>query len=230
MVKNLLAVALCLWTANTFAQLTETQGWIFLTHKQQLTNKFDFLTDVQTRSSNKFTYLNTLLLRGAISYNLNKKNAIALGYAHKADWEQQLSAPTTRQSENRIYEQYLYSFDIKRTEVSLRARVEQRWVNDKEVAFSQRARAFISVQIPLTADTAFTHGWYTGLQNELFLNIQHKASVNRHLFDQNRSFVSLGYRFSKKLDAEAGYMYWYQQEMESAFRRNVIQLMITTSF
>ncbi len=228
--KTLLVVLLCLVNYNNYAQVTETQGWFFVTHSQSLNKKFDLLADAQLRSANQFYYLNTMLLRTALSYNFNKKHSAALGYAYKRDWEHE-QGTTAIITENRIYQQYIYSFKLHRTELTLRARHEQRWVKeDGSVNFSQRTRAFISAQIPLLADTGFTYGLYTGLQNEIFLNTQHKERVNNRLFDQNRSFVSLGYRWNKKIDTEMGYLFWYQIEPDNNYRRNVIQFMITTSF
>ena len=220
---------LCLTLNCALAQLSETQGWFFVTHSQALSKKFDLLADAQLRSANRFNYVNTLLLRSALSYNLNKQHSVALGYAHKGDWEQE-AAGKTYSTENRIYQQYLFNFKHHRTELALRSRLEQRWVKDEKMMFSQRLRTFISAQIPLIADTGFTHGLYTGIQNELFLNVQHKDRVNGSLFDQNRTFGSIGYRWNKKIDSEIGYMYWFQKETGNDYRRNVIQLMITTSF
>jgi hypothetical protein len=230
LIKKLIMLLLCLTGYNGYAQLTETQGWFFLSHTQALTKKFDLLADAQLRSANRFDYLNTLLLRSAVNYNFNDKHAVALGYAYKRDWEHKAQGKAIT-TENRIYEQYLFNFKHHRTEFTLRARLEQRWIKeDDDVSFSQRSRAFISAQIPLIADTGFTRGLYTGIQNELFLNVHHKDRVNKHLFDQNRSYISIGYRWNKKIDTEIGYQYWYQKEMENDYRRNVIQIMVTTNF
>ncbi|WP_342648633.1 DUF2490 domain-containing protein [Mucilaginibacter sp. CSA2-8R] len=212
------------------AQLTETQGWFFLSHTQTLNKKFDLLADVQTRSSNHFNYLTTLLLRGALSYNITTKHSVAVGYAYKGDWEKEDLMATIYGHENRIYEQYIYKFKIRSIEMMFRTRLEQRWVMDELTHFSQRGRLFLSAQIPLIADTAFNRGPYLGVQNEVFLNIQHKDRVNNAAFDQNRAFGSFGYRFSKKIDAELGYLFWYQKEMDASYRRNVFQLMLTTHF
>lgn len=229
MLKKITGLILCFASITAYAQTNETQGWFFITHQQKLSSKFDLLGDAQLRTANKFDYLNTLLLRSALSYNFNKKHSAALGYAYKGDWEHELEG-TAYTLENRIYQQYLYNFKIHRTELSARARLEQRWIKEESTRFSQRARAFISAQIPLVADTGFTHGLYAGIQNELFFNVQHKERVNHSLFDQNRSFVSVGYRWSKKIDTELGYMHWFQKEMDGDFRRNILQLMITTKF
>jgi hypothetical protein len=229
MLKKMMGLILCIACCTCYAQTHETQGWFFVTHQQTLSSKFDLLADVQLRTANQLDYLNTLLLRSALSYNLNKKHSVALGYAYKGDWEHELEG-TAYTLENRIYQQYLYNFKLHRTEFSARARLEQRWIKEESTQFSQRARAFISAQIPLIADTGFTKGLYTGIQNELFLNVQHKQRVNNSFFDQNRSFVSLGYRWSEKIDTEFGYMHWFQKEMDSDYRRNILQFMITTKF
>jgi hypothetical protein len=226
----LLLLSLTLTSRIVKAQLTETQGWFFLSHTQTLTKKFDLLADVQTRSADRFDYLTTLLLRGALSYKINSQQSVGLGYAYKGDWEEEDQSATAYSHENRIYEQYIYQFKIRRVEMMFRTRLEQRWIDEEVSNFSQRGRLFLSAQIPLKADTAFKKGPYLGVQNELFLNIQHKGKINNSLFDQNRAFTSLGYRFSKKMDAEIGYMFWYQKEIDDSYRRNVIQLMLTTHF
>lgn len=223
-------LALVLVSRTVQAQITENQGWFFLSHTQTLTKKFDLLADVQTRSANRFDYLTTVLLRGALSYNINSQHSVAFGYAYKGDWEKDDLSTKVYSHENRIYEQYIHEFRIRHIEMVFRTRLEQRWVNEDATNFSQRGRLFLSAQIPLAADSTFTKGPYLGIQNEIFLNVQNREKVNKSVFDQNRAFGSLGYRFSKKMDAELGYLFWYQKEMDASYRRNVIQLMLTTHF
>ncbi|AMR33818.1 hypothetical protein A0256_21445 [Mucilaginibacter sp. PAMC 26640] len=214
---------------KAYAQ-TENTGWFFLSHTQKISSKFDILADVQLRSADRFDYFSALLLRSALNYNFNKKHAVALGYAYKGDWMHE-DGERTQSAENRTYQQYLYNFKAGKVELSARFRQEQRFVKEEgEVAFSQRSRGFISAQIPLIADTGFTKGLYTAIQNEIFLNVQNKGKVNGSFFDQNRSFISLGYRWSKKIDTEFGYMCWYQKEIDGSAKTNVWQLMVTTSF
>ncbi|UEG52223.1 DUF2490 domain-containing protein [Mucilaginibacter daejeonensis] len=220
----LLTVSYC-----AFGQSVQNQGWLFINHKQQLDQHFDLLTDVQLRSADRYDYLTTVLLRTGISYNFNKKHSAALGYAYKYDQEL-MDGVYDRSYENRIFEQYLFNFKIRRTEMMFRARLEQRWLDEQTIHFAQRGRAFLSAQIPLIADSAFTKGMYAGVQDEIFLNLQGKKQVNNSTFDQNRAFVSLGYRWSKKIDTEIGYMYWLQRTDEANVKTNVLQLMITTSF
>jgi hypothetical protein len=227
--KVFIIAGLQLLSITSYSQVTENGGWIFLSHTQKLSNKFDLLADVQLRSADEYAYLSTLLLRGALNYHINKHHAVAAGYTYKGDWEKE-SDTKTYMREHRIYEQYLYIFKLKRTELTVRTRLEQRFVQNSSIDFSQRARLFISAQIPLLANKEFTKGWYTTLQNELFVNVQHKDVVNHHFFDQNRPFASVGYRWNKKIDTEIGYMYWFQHEKDGNYGRNIIEIMVTTSF
>ncbi|MXV51526.1 DUF2490 domain-containing protein [Pedobacter sp. HMF7647] len=229
--KNALTTILfLLGTSAVFCQKTETSGWFFLTHTQELNKRFDILADVQARSSDQFKHFNTLLLRTALQYKITKVHALALGYAWKGDWLHENATPSY-EFENRIYEQYLAAFDLGKIETNVRLRLEQRFIHqDMKTSFTQRFRTFLSFQIPVFANAGFTEGVYAGLQNELFLNVQNKEKASGSLTDQNRLFGSVGYRFSKSIDAELGYMYWYLKEEDEDFRNNVIQLMITTKF
>jgi hypothetical protein len=210
------------------AQSTENKGWLFLTHTQKLSKKWDGLADIQFRSSNEWKRIETVLLRGALAYNINDEHAVALGYAYKGDWEEAISK-FDFQLEHRIYQQYRYNRNLKRTELTARLRLEQRFVKEEAAFdFSQRFRGLLGFQIPLYANKDFSKGLYTNLQNELFVNIQHKEKVNNHFFDQSRSYISLGYRWSKKIDTEIGYMHWRQKEKDGTAISNVAQLMITT--
>lgn len=207
----------------------ENAGWLFLTHKQEISEKIDLRADVQLRSADRFAFLSALLLRGAVSCNINKSNSVALGYAFLGKWDQDEGTGITS-AEHRIFEQYMYEGKLAKVEVSTRLRLEQRFLDQPGPNFSQRGRVFISAQIPVLANDDFSKGVYLGLQNELFLNIQYKQNANGNTFDQNRSFASVGYRWSKKIDTEFGYMYWRQKESDGMVKQNVLQVMVTTSF
>jgi len=223
-----IVLVLLLFTTSAFAQGSGNAAWVFLSHKQKLTPKFDMLADVQLRSSDHVTVLSAILLRAALSYNVNKKQSIALGYAHKGDWEKE-EGRKTYFPEHRLYEQFLQNFKLERIEFMLRGRLEQRMVKEEKYNFSQRARLLLSAQIPLVANKDFSRGIYANLQNEVFVNVQHKDLVNGSFLDQNRPYISAGYRIGKGMDIELGYTRWLQREYTGDETTHVMQLMITTS-
>ena len=218
-----------LFYGSVCSQTAENTGWLFLSHSQKLSKKFKALADVQVRSTDKLMHIKTLLLRAGIGYSLSDKNSVTVGYTYKGDWAMD-GGKSMYSPENRIYEQYSFGSNIRKVEFTLRYRREQRFIKDtSNYNFSQRSRAFASFQIPLVANRDFSKGLYTTIQDELFLNVQHKEKVNNSFFDQNRAFISIGYRWSKKIDTEIGYMNWLKREFNGDEKTNVYQLMITTS-
>lgn len=221
----LITFALQLSSINIFAQ--GNAAWFFLSHTQKLNKKFDVLADVQLRSTDHLSYFSAILLRTALNYNLNKQEAVAIGYAHKGDWETE-EGNKRYLPEHRIYQQYLQNFKLERMEIMIRGRLEQRFVREERYQFSQRARLLLSAQIPLVANIDFTRGIYASLQDEVFVNVQNRRNVNGNFFDQNRPYASAGYRLNKHMDIELGYTRWLQREEAGDQTTDVMQLMITT--
>jgi hypothetical protein len=228
--KHLLPIGLfSLLVLTSTAQTNETGGWLFLSHTQKINDKFDILTDLQLRTADQYTYWKNVLSRTALNYNLSKKHSIAVGYAYLREWEESDEGKEYTR-EHRIYQQYQYAFKHKKKEFTLRGRFEQRFIKEEEVLFSQRARVFASIQAPLIANDDFSSGLYVKFQDELFINVQHKDNVNGSLFDQNRPYGALGFRASKKLDFEVGYMRLFQREQDEDINKDIMQVMISTSF
>jgi len=224
-----LSLFLLMTVGRTKGQTIENGGWLFISHTQKISDKFDILADVQLRTADQYRYWQNLLARTALNYNLSKKHSMALGYAYLGGREK-TDEGLEYSNENRIYQQYQFAFEHGRKEFSIRGRFEQRFVKEKELNFSQRARVFASIQAPIAANKDFSQGLYFKLQDELFLNVQHKEKVNGSIFDQNRPYAALGFRASKKLDFETGYLRWFQRESDGDFTRHIMQFVITTNF
>jgi len=216
----------CLQQQTAIGQSNAKEYWFFWTHTQKINERFGLLLDAQTRSQESLKELNTLLLRGAIAYNLKDKSSFALGYAYKSDFEQHEQTGY----EHRIFQQYLRDFKIKKVEVNIRGRFEQRFLIESETKFSFRLRGFVSLQVPILANTDFSSGLFAGIQNELFCNILNKQDVNNHIFDQNRPYVSLGYRFNKKIETAFDYGLITTQDYDQKEVSSVFRLSLTSNF
>lgn len=96
--------------------------------------------------------------------------------------------------------------------VSQRFMVEERWIHNTAngelvdgSTFSFRLRYRVMYLKPL--DEAAD--WKLNINNEVMVNAG--ESVNAHVFDQNRLYLGLRRKISEQLEADVGYMYWYQQ-------------------
>lgn len=160
-------------------------------------------TDLQFRAGRDWSANNSILLRPGINYHLSDKHMVSMGYAATLATNQHLGH-VRRLNEHRIWEQYnLFS---KKT--LHRFRLEQRFLRlQEDIVFTQRLRYFVRSVIPLQHhNNGFQEGYFIGVQNELFFNIQNASVLEKNFLDQNRAFASIGYRFKAKYDLELGYM------------------------
>lgn len=89
-------------------------------------------------------------------------------------------------------------------ELSLRARLEQRWLEGARGA-AWRSRLMARVERPFFA----SH--YLAASNELFVNLTSSRGAPRDGFEQNRFYVGAGRRGAAKRRVEAGYQHWWQR-------------------
>ncbi|MEO6149446.1 MAG: DUF2490 domain-containing protein [Mucilaginibacter sp.] len=231
---TILLLLICLTTGKLFAQTTQQMLWGAWIHSQKLSDHWGYAFDAQFRSADDIDYLRNILLRPSVAYYFDKNHVVNAGYAYVSTNGRNLSGDKTFRAESRTWEQYTYTHKLYAgIPLSHRFRLEQRYMGDSadglnDSYFSQRLRYFIRSVIPFKKDSVFTKGVFLALQNELFVNIQNKEKVNTHFFDQNRAYIALGYRLSKKVDVEAGYMNQYIKGVSSGTTNNILQFVLYT--
>ncbi|SHG44761.1 DUF2490 domain-containing protein [Pedobacter caeni] len=205
-----LLLMLCSFGQLAIAQIQhQSTGWLFLMNNTKINKKWGTHLDVQLRSSDQFSQLRNFMFRPGLTYFINDKSDVTLGYLLNETFIDQVGRKDNRLTEHRIWQQYIYKHKISTVNISHRLRLEQRFMeqNGGGDLFSQRFRYFIRTILPLAkGQQNFEQGFFAALQNELFFNVQHKNKLNGHFFDQNRAYLAAGYRFSKKMDLEAGYL------------------------
>lgn len=228
----LLTALLLLMISTTIYGQTETQysGWLALYHKQKISGKWGYMFDAQYRTDKQFSNTSACFLRPGITYDVSKNQTAGAGYAFFGSYEDEKSSRIFY-AENRIWEQYQVKTKIGKSTLSNRLRLEQRFIHMENGGFSQRLRYYIHNQIPLVkVDSTFKKGLYMALQNEIFVNVQHQERNSNSFLDQNRSYISFGYRLSKKIDAELGYQFVYSKDRDGNLRNNVFQIAVFSDF
>ncbi|WP_207429488.1 DUF2490 domain-containing protein [Pedobacter sp. SYSU D00535] len=218
--------------SQSYGQQVQQSAWLASFNSVKLSEKWGLHFDIQLRSADDVEYFRHLLVRPGLTYFINGKQNVTAGYAWIetfADPDLPLGANFT---EHRLWQQYIYAYKIKSIPVSHRFRLEQRFIERTgEDVFSQRLRYFARAIVPFKTDEAgFTKGAFAALQNEIFLNIQNKDKINNSTFDQNRAYVALGYRLSKRVDLEAGYLNHYQKGAVGNTTNHVGQLAVYARF
>ena len=223
-----------LFTLSTSAQTKqENTGWFLFMNNTKLSDKWGFYADVQLRSGDQWNNVRNFMFRPGITYYANASNEITLGYLLNNTYLHLNGATDDVLNEQRIWEQYVYKHKLSTVSLSHRFRLEQRFIDRMGRAdlFSQRFRYFVRAIVPLRkGQQTFDKGIYAALQNEVFLNLQNKDQLNGNVYDQNRAYLALGYRLSKKLDIEAGYLNQAIKGAAENTMNNVIQLAVYTRF
>lgn len=211
----------------------QNTGWFMFLNNTKFNDKWGLQFDLQVRSVDDWSNVRNTLVRPAIQYFINDQNNVALGYLWQTTQNRLNGNSNNFLHEHRIFEQYIFNHRLKSIYASHRFRVEQRFIgraNDDDV-FSQRFRYFFRFIQPIKkTEAAFTNGVFVALQNEIFLNIQNKHQLNNSFFDQNRLYMASGYRFSKKIDLEVGYMNQAVKNISNHTNNNIIQLAVYTRF
>lgn len=162
--------------------------------------------DIQYRAWDFGGDMEQLLLRGGATYRPKGSDILfTLGYANITSGAFGDSDETS--GESRIYQEALINQKLgSRFMLAHRFRYEQRWVDGQD--FRTRFRYNIFVNVLLNATEMSKNTLYLALYNETFINGETEIGDGREvqLFDRNRTYLGMGYAFSKQLRVQAGWM------------------------
>lgn len=226
-------IAFCFCKTSAVAQtVTENTGWLGWFNTYKFSKSFGLTSDVQFRSADNWNYVRNILIRPGLTYYINSKSNVTAGYAYIGSFNKLPEPAKNALTENRIFEQYIYAVKLGQTSLQNRLRLEQRFIERQaDHIFSQRLRYFARLTVPLVKqEAAFSKGLFAAVQNEIFFNIQNKDALNNSVFDQNRAYGAVGYRFNHKFDMEAGYLNQYVNGAANDVSNNIIQLALYTRF
>ena len=133
-----------------------------------------------------------------LGYNLTENNNnILLGYGYILSQNYINDNDKENVHEHRIYQQFITKQRFSRVYLQHRYRFEQRFIEDN---FRLRLRYFLSINVALNHKEIKDKTLYFSAYNEIFLNTEN------NIYDRDRLYVGLGYRFSKTIRIELGYM------------------------
>lgn len=201
--------ALCMsMTGLTQAQDSDLGNWLIYIGNTKLGDRWDVHSELQYRNYDFIGDLEQLLIRTGIGYNLSEgNNNVLLGYGYiRSDNYLDGTEEKVTVNEHRIFQQFITRQKFGRFGLMHRYRFEQRWIEED---FRLRFRYFLSMTVAITKPTLQDDTLYFSAYDEIFLNSESPV------FDRNRLYGGLGWRFNQHIRVEFGYMV---QMLESSSR------------
>ena len=176
--------------------------WFALNTQGQLpAQNWSWMFDVHQRFRDEGAHADLFLIRTGVSYQINPKTSIGLGFDHVVNHP----AGKEASDENRLWQQIGYKFDpILGVNIASRSRLEQRWREGGDDT-AYRFRQMIKATIPLDINPKLSIVAY----DELFINLNKTDwGINRGN-DQNRAFIGINWAFTPSTSIETGYLNQY---------------------
>ncbi len=202
----------------SFAQhqhTTNHNAWFMYFGDHKFSKKWGLHLEAQLRRSDGISKGQQLLLRPGINYHFAPAAFASLGYGFVETYPYGEFASKSSFPEHRLWEQMQFKQMTNRLEWVNRLRLEQRWVQSPMLqgddykpgpsVYTNRMRLLNRLSVPLNHKTIAEHTVYVSAYDELFVNFGKKVAAN--VFDQNRAYLALGYRFPRIGRLEAGYMF-----------------------
>ena len=202
-------------------------AWYMYFGMNRVSERLSVHTEAQFRFYETLSEFNQLLLRTGLNYHINEEAIATLGYAYiDTDPTYGDTADLLNDiKEHRIFQQFILMNQVGKFKFEHRYRLEQRFL-DSEGEKDTRHRARYRLQVTLPVSKSFFLNFY----DEIFLNLQDE------IFDQNRLYAALGFKFSDKGNIQVGYLknhfsrtnfdrlqlaFFYNPDLRSLFNREI---------
>ncbi|MDE0925910.1 MAG: DUF2490 domain-containing protein [Methylophilaceae bacterium] len=209
------------------AETSRTSTWLMSLSRIKFTDTVNAFVDIQPRftlndtPSGHENTLDTLLIRGALGYQLTPNIGVYQGYAYIPTYD-------PKNVEHRLFQELFINQSFNNGNAfTNRIRLEQRWIDSAdEIAY--RFRYFARYTHPLSR-------WHEKLSlainEEIFINLNDAKNGPQSSFNQNRLFVGLNYRINPSVAYEFGYQNQYVNVIKNTNVMNhILFLGVQTNF
>ena len=201
-------------------------NWVQLFNTIKLDKKWSLHAEYQWRRENGLKNWQQSLLRFGVNRKLNDQVTVHLGYG----WIETFAygdfpiAAAGTFPEHRIYEQISFKQPIKKWTLTHRFRIEQRWLGRAQTGTDRKIEAWTFLhrfRYQFKAQFAISTKIYGVAADEIFIGAGKNVGIN--IFDQNRIFLSAGYKLNQTVSIEAGYFNQILQQGKRINNKSIMQ-------
>lgn len=218
-------IALLLFPVTGFAQKqidNQNNAWYMYFGNHRITDRIGVHTEYQWRRHNWGQTWQQSLARVGVDYYTKQGPQFTTGYGWIVSYPYGVQPIKYSFNENRIWQQMILKGKAGRIDFNHRYRLEQRFLEQKnfdsmslgwehvDYKIKQRARYRLLVTVPLNNKEMTDKTWFMSLYDEVFLGFGKNVEMN--IMEQNRIAATIGYRFNKDFNIQAGYLNQFVQK------------------
>ena len=200
--QKLLTAILLTSSLTAFGQpaTSDTQTWLDVNATIQITDHWRALVEYTPMFTKNISELGTSTVRSGIGYAIDEHSTFWAGYV--AQWA---LVPSGQYAvEQQSWQGYTYSNSFKSGfNFEMRSRLTERFLpGNSDIAYQGRVRLRGEYDLPFCPDLSII------ASNETFVNLNNNINTNNIQagLNQNQAFVALGYKLTKNVKVEAGYL------------------------
>jgi hypothetical protein len=240
---RLFSVFLCLtFSMPVFSQrqtTTNLNAWYMYFGDHKISDQFGIHLEAQWRRNGLVNTPMQLLLRPGINYTFSSTVFATIGYGFIETHPYGDFAVPASFPEHRIWEQLQFKNQQGIFEWISRFRLEQRFsklpvMSDDtfkpgNAVYTNRFRLFNRFSIPFNGRTITDHSLYVSVYDEIMINFGN--NVGNNIFDQNRAYIAVGYKYPKLGKIELGYLHQqiFKTDGIKVENNNTIQLSLISN-
>lgn len=198
MIRFYFFIGLLVLCTKGLTQSKNTNGsWTTLNGKINGNDKWSGYVEFQLRSLSLYDRFYYYELKGGATYSFNKDFSFTLGTGLYSTFNEGPEFDGyTKQTEVRVWEQFIMKQKLSIIEIEHRYRIEQRFTEK----YANRFRYRLNASVPLNNIKMEPQTVYAAVYNELFFTdkLPH--------FSRNRFHAGAGYIFNEKLSLQAGWL------------------------
>jgi uncharacterized protein DUF2490 len=236
-----LFLLLALGTVNGFTQKqvdSQQHSWYMYFGNYRLNERWGIHTQYQWRREGLGKTWQQSLLQTGLNYYTKAGPVFTFGYGWAVTYPYGKQPIIYVFNEHRIWQQFLLKQHISRFYISHRFRFEQRWFENKTTdaegrytrdgwKLRHRGRYQFHVIVAITKKELQDNILFLSLYEEVF--IRYGKGIGKNALDQNRAYAAFGWRFTKNVNVQMGYMNQYLLKSDGirAERNHTFQLSLT---
>lgn len=206
-------------------QKAKFSSWFTVLSRIQFSERWSFSNEIHERTNAFFHQQGQLLIRPSIDFHINKFIETSIGYTYLHVWPYDLYNIPFEVTENNLWEQFLFKFDLGKIQIHNRLREEQRWTDKVEnsngdyykngIQYGNRLRFRFGLSADLYQFKKSDKALFFAMFDEIW--IKQDAYLRPNAFQRNWLYIGLGFRFTKNMNLQLGYMNQYDKTGTKSF-------------